>query len=147
MREFPDATTSAIAGLFNGFAPNALFKLTDGTFWVQCDTRYDRHDAENPAVELLALDDGHFMKVDGMDNMVLVQQVEGVIESQVFGRFNGWTGKTVVKLTNGQMWQQAQFIRKYAVKYMPPVLIYLTPSGPVMQVAGTRVKVRQIRQG
>jgi len=147
MRERPVAKPSSIDGLFNGFAPNTLYKLADGTFWVQCDDRQERGHAENPAVELLALDDGHFLKVAGMDNMVLVQPVEGVIESQVFGRFNGWTGKTVVKLTNGQVWQQAQFTRKYAVKYMPPVLIYLTASGPVMQVAGTRVKVRQIRQG
>ena len=36
-----------------------------------------------------------------------------VIESQIEGTFNGWTGETVFKLTNGQIWQQASYAYTY----------------------------------
>ena len=32
-----------------------------------------------------------------------------VIESQIDGEFHGWDGETIFKLTNGQIWQQAEY--------------------------------------
>jgi hypothetical protein len=32
-----------------------------------------------------------------------------VVESQIDGDFNGWEGETVVKLVNGQIWQQTEY--------------------------------------
>lgn len=147
MSDAPTPMAATLDGQFHGFAPLTLFKLQDGSYWLQRDSKTLRHHAVAPSVEIFALDDGHFLKVEGLESMVLVERVHDVIESQVFGRFTGWTGKTKVKLTNGQVWQQAQFMNKYAVKYMPAVLIYPSPAGHVMQVAGTRVRVRRLRQG
>ncbi|MDR0881742.1 MAG: hypothetical protein LBP55_04270, partial [Candidatus Adiutrix sp.] len=33
----------------------------------------------------------------------------GAIESQIDGTFEGWSGETVFKLTNGQIWQQSSY--------------------------------------
>ena len=42
-----------------------------------------------------------------------------VIESQIEGTFNGWTGETVFKLTNGQIWQQASYAYTYHYRRPP----------------------------
>lgn len=137
------AVRTAVTGVFPGFRPGALFKLADGSYWLQADDRTVRHYAVNPGAEILLQDDGCFLKVDGIAAMVSVRQLHDVIESRIKGRFTGWTGRTSYLLTNGQTWQQAKYMTKSVVKYMPEVLIYRTPAGPVMTVAGTSVHVRQ----
>ena len=133
-----------ISGPFHGFRQGAVFKLEDGTYWLQLENHTLHQHGSNPACEIHDLDDGQFLKVDGIDVMVLVHPLHNVIESHIKGRFTGWTGKSTYQLTNGQTWQQAKYLHKYVVKYMPEVLIYQSPGGPVMQVAGTTVNVRQI---
>lgn len=39
--------------------------------------------------------------------------VQGAIESEIEGEFNGWDGETIFKLTNGQIWQQAEYDYEY----------------------------------
>ena len=41
-----------------------------------------------------------------------------VVESQIDGDFNGWEGETIVKLMNGQIWQQAEYHYEYHYAYM-----------------------------
>jgi hypothetical protein len=36
-----------------------------------------------------------------------------LIETRVDGEFQGWSGETIVKLTNGQIWQQTEFHYRY----------------------------------
>lgn len=60
----------------------------------------------------------------------------GKIESQVDGNFEGWDGKTIVKLTNGQVWQQSEFHFHYHYAFMPKVIILKTASGHKMFVDG-----------
>ena len=55
-----------------------------------------------------------------------------VIESQISGDFNGWEGQTVVKLMNGQIWQQTEYHYHYHYAFMPKVLIY--PSGGIYKM-------------
>ena len=59
-----------------------------------------------------------------------------VIESQVNGEFKGWEGKTIVKLMNGQIWQQREYYYHYHYSYMPKVFIYREASGYQMKVDG-----------
>lgn len=47
----------------------------------------------------------------------------GVIESKVDGESEGWSGETILKLRNGQIWQQTEYKYKYKYKYSPDVLI------------------------
>ncbi|OKO80407.1 hypothetical protein [Bradyrhizobium sp. AS23.2] len=60
----------------------------------------------------------------------------GVIETQVDEDFNGWEGETVVKLLNGQIWQQTEYHYEYHYAYMPKVLVYAAGAGYKMKVDG-----------
>jgi hypothetical protein len=52
-----------------------------------------------------------------------------VIESKVDGDFEGWEGETIIKLLNGQIWQQTEYYYHYHYAYMPDVLVYRSGSG------------------
>jgi hypothetical protein len=75
------------------------------------------------------------------------RSASSVIESQIDGDFEGWEGETIVKLTNGQIWQQTEYHYEYYYAYMPNVLIYRSGGGYKMKVDGTdeAVVVRQLK--
>lgn len=64
------------------------------------------------------------------------------IESEVDGEFNGWEGETIVKLMNGQIWQQTEYYYEYYYAFMPDVLIYNAGGGWKMKVEGVDKAVR-----
>ena len=73
-----------------------------------------------------------------------------VIETRIEGTFTGWTGDTVWKMINGQIWQQASYAYHYHYAYSPEVLIYYSSvsRGWKMKVDeddGKEVEVRRIR--
>lgn len=69
-----------------------------------------------------------------------------LIESRIDGEFEGWEGETVVRLINGQVWQQSDFRFLYAYKYLPTVIIYQTSGGWEMKVDGMEpVCVQQLK--
>lgn len=59
-----------------------------------------------------------------------------VIESQIDGDFEGWEGETIVKLINGQIWQQSEYYYHYTYAFMPKVLIFKSGVGYKMKVEG-----------
>jgi hypothetical protein len=59
-----------------------------------------------------------------------------VIETQIDGDFEGWEGETIVKLMNGQIWQQTEYHYHYHYAFMPKVLIYRSGVGYKMKVDG-----------
>jgi len=61
---------------------------------------------------------------------------QAVIETQVDGEFNGWEGETIVKLMNGQIWQQTEYHYHYHYAYMPKVLVYSSSGGYKMKIEG-----------
>jgi hypothetical protein len=60
-----------------------------------------------------------------------------VIESQVDGEFEGWEGETIVRLMNGQIWQQIEYHYNYHYAYDPRVIVYGSGGGYKMKVGGT----------
>jgi len=70
-----------------------------------------------------------------------------VIETQIDGQFDGWEGETIVKLMNGQIWQQSEYHYYYHYAFMPKVLIYRSGGGYKMKVEGVEkaVGVERIR--
>jgi hypothetical protein len=64
-----------------------------------------------------------------------------VIETQVDGEFNGWEGETILKLMNGQIWQQTEYHYHYHYAYMPKVLLYRSGGGYKMKVEGVEQAV------
>ena len=63
-------------------------------------------------------------------------QMPKVIESQIEGDFEGWEGETMVKLMNGQIWQQSEYYYHYHYAFMPKVLIYKSGGVYKMKVEG-----------
>ncbi|HEV1287972.1 MAG TPA: hypothetical protein VNU44_21790 [Bryobacteraceae bacterium] len=61
---------------------------------------------------------------------------ESVIETRMDGDFEGWSGDTIFKLANGQIWQQASYSYTYHYAYRPKVLIYKSGSTYRMKVEG-----------
>ena len=59
-----------------------------------------------------------------------------VIESTIDGEFEGWEGETIVKLENGQIWQQVEYHYHYHYAYRPKVLIYHSDGTYKMKVEG-----------
>jgi hypothetical protein len=60
----------------------------------------------------------------------------GLIETTIDGEFNGWDGETIIKLSNGQVWQQTEYHYHYHYAYMPKVLIIATAGGYKAKVDG-----------
>ncbi len=68
-------------------------------------------------------------------------------ESYISGDFNGWNGRTLYKLDNGEYWQQSEYSYSYDYDYHPKVLIYQSGDGYKMHVydySGEDVGVQQI---
>ncbi len=59
-----------------------------------------------------------------------------VIESQIEDDFEGWEGETIVKLMNGQIWQQVEYHYHYHYAFMPKVIIYRSGGMYKMKVDG-----------
>lgn len=108
-----------------------------------------------PNVLILRKNDTYKLIVDGFDEPLICKclkktsdqtigfeknkkrsQQSSVIESQIEGDFNGFDGETIVKLINGQIWQQAEYYYYYHYSYMPKVLIYKSGSIFKMKVNG-----------
>jgi hypothetical protein len=71
----------------------------------------------------------------------------GIIETQIDGDFTGWSGDTVFKLLNGQIWQQSSYAYTYSYRYAPKVTIFKNGPTYEMQVEGvdTRIKVKRLK--
>jgi hypothetical protein len=59
-----------------------------------------------------------------------------LIESRIEGDFEGWTGETIFKLDNGQIWQQIGFDHTYRYAFRPKVMIVKTKGTYKMKVDG-----------
>ncbi len=62
---------------------------------------------------------------------------EEIIETQIDGDFEGWEGETIVKLMNGQIWQQTEYYYHYHYAFMPKVTIIKSGAGYKMIVDGS----------
>ena len=131
-----------IDGEFNGFGTDVLFVLTDNTFWIQDEHKVWYHYEHRPHVTLFESGGRLYLEISGRS--VAVREVTNVIVSRVDGTFTGWNGNTEYKLTNGQTWKQRAY--KYSCRNAdrPRALVYETADGFVMDVAGTRAKVRRV---
>jgi hypothetical protein len=59
-----------------------------------------------------------------------------LIESRISGNFEGWDGDTILKLENGQVWQQVTYAYTYHYAYRPEVWIIKTHGAYKMKVDG-----------
>jgi uncharacterized protein YodC (DUF2158 family) len=121
----------------------------NGQIWQQAEYSYHYHYAFMPNVIIFSDSGGYKMQVEGVNKIIRVQQLTGsqVIESYIDGTFTGWTGDTIFKLRNGQIWQQTSYAYTYHYAYSPAVLIYSTSGGYKMTVTGvsTSIYVKRLK--
>lgn len=145
MHDYKMVRQGQIDGVFTGFDDEALFKLLDGTYWLQAEYKYWYHYAYCPVVGILQAGDALYIRVDGQDEIVAVRQIYGVTQSKIRGAFKGWAGDTTYELDNGQVWQQSTYKYEYKYAYRPEAIVYAASSGYRMSVAGTLAKVKRLR--
>lgn len=144
MEGYQTVKISNIDGEFEGFNEDVLFRMSDGSAWLQNEYIYWYHYAYAPKAVILKSRDNYFIKVDGISQLVAVTEIFDFIESQIDGEFQGWDGTSRYRLLNGQIWEQAEYKYEYKYAYMPKICLYQGLSGPVMQVQGTHAKVRRV---
>ena len=138
---------SQIYGSFTGWHDDALFKLTNGQFWLQAEYRYSYVYSYRPRVVITQDSAGYEMAVEGMNDTVGVRPTQA-IEAQIDGTFNGWSGDTVFQLTNGQIWKQASYAYWYHYAYRPEIIIYESGGGSMLRLAdddSQSIQVRRVR--
>lgn len=138
---------SQVYGAFTGWHQDALFKLTNGQYWIQAEYQYEYNYQYRPHVTITQGAGGFVMEIDGMSDSVRVRRVN-VIESRIDGEFEGWAGDTTFTLRNSQVWEQASYAYWYHYAYSPEVVIYESSEGYKLRLADDdshAVRVRQVR--
>jgi hypothetical protein len=137
---------SRIYGTFAGWHGDALFKLTNGQYWLQAEYKYRYRYKYRPRIVITHTGNGYVMEVEGMDGSVRVRRTDAV-ESRIDGEFTGWSGETTFKLQNGQVWRQSSYAYWYHYAYCPEVVIYDAGAGYVLRLADDSncICVRRIR--
>ena len=62
-----------------------------------------------------------------------------------YDNFEGFEGETIIKLMNGQIWEQTEYYYHYHYAFMPKVLIYMSGSSYKMKVEGVDKEVGVIK--
>lgn len=132
-----------LAGSFKGFNKEKVFKTARGTYWIQAKYKYWYHYKYRPEVTIKRENNRYYLSVEGKE--IEVRKLTNVIESNIEGDFKGWGGESIYSLRNGQIWKQDEYQYEYVYEYAPEVMIYESPSGVYMAVAGTQAKVKRIR--
>lgn len=127
---------------FEGFDDSTIFKMSDGSCWVQAQYLYWYHYAYRPDAVIVREGGRTYLVV--LEHKVQVERVDNVIESRINGEFKGWSGNTKVELANGQVWEQVAYKYEYKYSYSPEVLICNVYGSYVCYVAGTSATVRRI---
>lgn len=135
--------TTRIVGEFNGWDDHMLFHLYDGTFWVQARYVYWYHYAYQPEVVLTEENGVYYLGLPDSDQRVEVRRTNAV-ETHINGAFNGWKGKSIYRLRNGQTWQQAHQKCQNAYAFNPEAVLYEADDGWYLSVADTVMAVRRI---
>ena len=127
---------------FEGFDDNAVFKMSNGTHWVQAQYKYWYHYAYRPEATITEENGRTILTVCG--HSIPVRHLFDVIESHIEGTFKGWEGKTKYRLINGQEWQQVEYKYIYKYAYRPEVAICNIDGRYFMYVEGTHVSVKRV---
>lgn len=127
-----------------------IFRLDDGTIW-QIKYAQLYFYAYYPNVVICPSRDKLIVKGKSLNiellsstpaNGVSSGKLPALIESRIDGRFEGWSGETIFRLENGQIWQQASYASTHSRKYRPKVVIVRTGAGYEMQVEGLAPRLR-----
>lgn len=127
-----------------------IFKLDDGSMW-EVKYEYEYLYEYYPSV-IVCPSKSKLIIGDKSLNVELISSVsrstsssKDSIESKIDGDFEGFEGETIIKLMNGQIWQQVEYFYQYHYAFMPNVLIYKNAGVYKMKVDGINKSVGVIR--
>jgi hypothetical protein len=159
-------TRARISGDFSGWNGTTIVRLDNGQIWQQAEYYYEYHYAYAPKVILITRDDKTTLQVEGTRKSIRVQLLvdtasdatsasplppteaerqdagSSAVDSTVVGMFTGWTGSTIVKLANGQIWQQAEPHIEITALAMPRAVVYRSGTATIMFIEGADEPVR-----
>lgn len=119
-----------------------LFKLTDGSFWMQEDSILTPSYKYMIEVKIIENEEKYYLQIN--DKKIFVCPLYNVIESQISGFFKGWSGNSSYHLKNGQTWKEVSAIYHRQCELSSNVLIYKYRKHTYMCVAGTVAMVENI---
>ncbi len=109
-----------------------IFKIDDGSMW-EVKYEYEYLYEYYPSI-VICPSKGKLIIGDKSLNVEVISSVgqkenrspasAATIETQIDGDFEGFEGETIIKLMNGQIWQQSEYWYHYHYSFMPKVLIY-----------------------
>ena len=116
-----------------------VFVLTDGSIW---EVKYEYEYMYEYYPDVIVCPSKNVLIIDG--KKLNIQNVSkgaqsnesNIIESSIDGDWNGWDGDTIVKLTNGDIWQQVGLNLSLSLGIGNEVLIYKKNGIWHMQVEG-----------
>lgn len=132
-----------IVSEFNGFDDKAIFKMDDGSYWVQAEYKYWYCYSYMP--DAMIIDDNGRTILSVANQSVLIRRIYDVTESQIEGEFNGCSGDTQYRFVNGQIWQQTDYKYKYKYAYRPKAIIIKDNGKYTMYVEGIQIPVTRIQ--
>ena len=115
-----------------------IFRLQDGSIW---EVKYEYEYLYEYYPQVVICPSRSILIVDGkklnvqvlsapkIDGSTSSPQPSDVIESQIDGEFEGWEGETIFKLTNGQIWQQAEYASLFTNGYYDGIPVYVRHPG------------------
>jgi hypothetical protein len=146
---------TSIKGTISGSVKNGhIFQTISGNIYEVTDYVYLYEYEYSPSVIVLQKGSSYKLIIDGFDEPLLCKKINSgisntkskeVIESSIDGDFEGFEGETIIKLMNGQIWQQTEYYYHYHYAFMPKVLIYKSGSGYKMKVDGVDKAVGVIK--
>ena len=68
-----------------------------------------------------------------------------MLKAQINGEFKGWSGETIIELTNGEIWKQWEYKYFYCYLYRPNVILKKMGYRGTMEVVGTDIVVEMDR--
>jgi len=76
LQDLPDVVESRIAGTFAGWSGDTIFTLVNGQVWQQASDSDLSYYLHGPEVRIYRTPAGYRMRVDGVDQTILVQRVK-----------------------------------------------------------------------
>ena len=111
-----------------------LLKIVSGDFFVINSSTRQRVRVRNPTVQIFQNGSDYKLVIEDFDEPVICKKIKNVVETQIYGTFNGWDGQTIFKMLNSQIWQQSTYAYMYHYAYSPNVLIYEYKGEWIMRV-------------
>jgi hypothetical protein len=101
-----------------------LFKTASRDFYVADQNVVQNVIAVNPTVKIYQSYNAFQLIIEDFEKPVICRKIKKTIETQIDGSFNGWSGGTVFKMMDGQVWQQAVAGSMFYSAESPHAMLY-----------------------